>query len=218
MDLLGYAALGGLERLTIVAGAVIIGYWGYRLYTAEKNAGLIFMGLAVLVLVGALATGGSHLKSVGEGYQLASLPAQAPAGSPLNDRQAADTPAVDSPMVDSSTVNSPTADNPTADRTASPAIDRPSTDSLAPEDDGADADLAGSAPPVGSDTAPDPAVATGEPMSTAQEAGAPKAERSPVRRLATGAELGGRIVSVKSEKVSLEWSEASGSSDASDPE
>ena len=54
MDLLGYAALGGLERLTIVAGAVIIGYWGYRLYTAEKSAGLIFMGLSVLVLVGAL--------------------------------------------------------------------------------------------------------------------------------------------------------------------
>ena len=52
MDLLGYAALGGLERLTIVAGAVIIGYWGYRLYTAEKNAGLLFMGLSVVVLVG----------------------------------------------------------------------------------------------------------------------------------------------------------------------
>ena len=75
MDFVGYAALGGLERVTIVAGAIIIGYWGYRLYAGEKAAGLVFMGLAVLVLVGALATGTSHLRSVGEGLQLASVPA-----------------------------------------------------------------------------------------------------------------------------------------------
>jgi len=76
------------------AGAVIIGYWGYRLYIAEKSAGLVFMGLAVIVLVGALATGGSWVRSVGEGYQLASLPAEAPAA------EAAPAPKAKSPLVE----------------------------------------------------------------------------------------------------------------------
>ncbi len=187
MDLLGYAALGGLERLTIVAGAVIIGYWGYRLYTAEKNAGLVFMGLAVVVLVGALATGGSYLRSVGEGYQLASLPADAPAAdSPFADERS-DAPA-----------EAPAAPEAPAELAEAPSEPMPAA---APE---ADVAATVDAPAAAAEVeVPAPAA---EPMeATVPEATDLQATESPVR-LATGAELGGRIVSVKSENVSLEWS------------
>lgn len=184
MDLLGYAAIGGLERVAIVAGAVIIGYWGYRLYTTEKQVGLVFMGLAVLVLVGALATGSSYVKSVGEGYQLASAstapatpaevaqqppaepdPATTPEGSPFQDQQP--------------------GHSSVAEITAEPA-------------EAADAESA-------------PEAATAPESRTEAEVAIAPAEfddgpaDAPVR-LATGQELGGRIMSVKSENVSLEWS------------
>ena len=184
MELLGYAALGGLERLTIVAGAVIIGYWGYRLYTADKNAGLIFMGLSVVVLVGALATGGGYLRSIGEGYQLASLTSE------------------------SSVVEGPAA----ADRAPSLAgTAEPSGPAALPTDQPSPAVESA---PVAELPEP-PAVPMAEPVTvpvseappSIAEAEPPQAEsaESP-RRLATGQELGGRIVSVKSENVSLEWS------------
>jgi hypothetical protein len=187
MDLLGYAALGGLERLTIVAGAVIIGYWGYRLYTAEKNAGLIFMGLAVVVLVGALATGGSYLRSVGEGYQLASLPAEA---------ASEDSPFVEEPVP--AAAAAPEA--PEAPAAASPAV-APEAASAAAEtavEPSAEVAAEAAEPPAPSVTADAPAASPVEPAAA-------ESAESPVR-LATGAELGGRIVSVKSENVSLEWS------------
>ena len=190
MDFLGYAALGGLERLTIVAGAVVIGYWGYRLYTSEKNVGLIFMGLAAVVLVGALITGGSYLRSVGEGYQLASLPAEAPAGdSPFAEDSgpaSADTPFVPEPPV--SPAVAPLA---VSDPAGEPAIEFT-----------ADAEAEQTA------AAPAPERTTDVPALATAELAATEAAESPAR-LATGAELGGRIMSVKSENVSLEWSPAS---------
>lgn len=193
MDLLGYAALGGLERLTIVAGAVIIGYWGYRLYTAEKSAGLIFMGLAVLVLVGALATGGSYLKSVGEGYQLASLPTE----------QVAD----DSPFV-AADATEDAAEPATAALPEPVAADTPATAPVAAQ------------PPPAPESVPEvpaadsPVIAdTADDDAAAEQVDASSSDESRVRRLATGAELGGRIVSVKSENVSLEWS-----ADSEEPE
>ena len=181
----GYAALGGLERLTIVAGAVIIGYWGYRLYTAEKNAGLIFMGLAVLVLVGALVTGGSYLKSVGEGYQLASLPTETPAAdSPFTD---------DAPAEPAAAAIQPAAPEPVAAVeptvvTAEAIVEAPAVAPAEPETPVA---------PAAPEAAPEETAAV-LPDSV-------EPAESPVR-IATGAELGGRIVSVKSENVSLEWS------------
>ena len=198
MDLLGYAALGGLERLTIVAGAVIIGYWGYRLYTAEKNAGLIFMGLAVLVLVGALATGGSYLKSVGEGYQLASLPADAPA----QDSSFADTSPTDHGSAPAD-VTVPTRPDTTAPATEIAA------DQAWPEPDTAATQAAPETMAPATVAAPAAAPAAEAALADA-EVSAADAYVSPAR-LATGAELGGRIVSVKSENVSLEWSDESGS-------
>lgn len=195
MDLLGYAALGGLERITIVAGAVIIGYWGYRLYTAEKNAGLIFMGLAVVVLIGALATGTSHVQSITEGYQLASIPARDSAPTePETTEQIVDSPFVETPVAEALDVETPDAGVPVAEV--------PVADERAPASGGvAEAPLTtdvAAAEPVTTLIATDEtAVITG----VASEVAA-----SPVRRLASGQELGGRIVSVKSENVSLEWS------------
>ena len=171
MDLVGYAALGGLERVAIVAGAVIIGYWGYRLYTAGKSAGLVFMGLAVLVLVGTLATGSSHVKSIGEGYQLASAPRVAP------EPPAAPAP---EPLLEpaDSVTEGVAASEPSPFR--DPIVEVPAET-----------------------TAEAPVASPGEaPVADTPEL--PEVESPP--RLATGQELGGRIVSVKSENVSLEWS------------
>jgi len=193
MDLLGYAALGGLERLTIVAGAVIIGYWGYRLYTAEKNAGLIFMGLSVVVLVGALATGGSYLRSVGEGYQLASLPASEPQAR------------VESSEPSESSFTDP-ADAPVA-TTAPPPVEPAAAIEPAAEDAPTTPQAAPAIAVAADETTTAPVV---EPEVEAvsqidSDSMDPEDTASPVR-LATGQELGGRIVSVKSENVSLEWS------------
>lgn len=185
MDFLGYAALGGIERLTIVAGAVIIGYWGYRLYVAEKSAGLVFMGLAVLVLVGALATGGSYVRSVGEGYQLASLPSGTPG------TEAAEVADTGSPFVE----NAETMPAVPAEPAAEPA---------ATEADPAEIVVAEPELPAIAETAAPTADVTAAEEAVADQGAAP----SPVR-IATGQELGGRIVSVKSENVSLEWSSES---------
>ncbi len=178
MDLLGIAALGGLERITIVFGAIVIGYWGFKLYTGGKTAGLVFMGLSFVVLVGALATGGSHLRQVGEGVQLATLeqpvaPAQTPAPA------------------EPATVPEPSAPAETAPLATAPDA----TESAAAEPVPADA-------PATAATA-EPAT---EPAMAEVTSEAPAAAEEEVVRLATGQELGGRIVSVKSENVSLEWS------------
>jgi len=181
MDLLGYAALGGLERVAIVAGAVIIGYWGYRLYVGEKNAGLVFMALAVVILVGALATGSSYVRSIGEGYQLASNA----------DREIPATPVV--PVV-------------------------PEVPAVAPEPvaavEPAPTPIREPAPDVVSEPVVEPApVVTAVVAAVGVAGAAPEIEEieeiteaESSARLATGQELGGRIVSVKSENVSLEWS------------
>ena len=213
MDLLGYAALGGLERLTIVAGAVIIGYWGYRLYTAEKSAGLIFMGLAVVVLVGALATGGSYLRSVGEGYQLASLPAdELTQESPFVDATVTGQAGTqtEAPAPEPATTVAATAGEQTA-ADAEAIVDAPASQAIEPSVPAATSTAAVAEPAV----AP---TAESEPTETAPAPSMADAQESPVR-LATGAELGGRIVSVKSENVSLEWSsDAAQSADANGSE
>ena len=177
MDLLQYAVFSGLERVAIIAGAVIIGYWGYRLYVNEKNAGLVFMGLACAVLVAALITGASQVNRISEGYQLASVepvvpqlpePAAEPmaAEAPLPVGQGADP----SPFVDEAAP----IDESAAEGRAEQAVPSEATLVEAPP-----ADL--------------------EPVE-------PQPESEPLVRLVTGQELGGRIVSVQSENVSLQWS------------
>lgn len=195
MDLLGYAALGGLERITIVAGAVIIGYWGYRLYTADKNAGLIFMGLAVVVLIGALATGTSHVQSITEGYQLASIPgSDSTPTHPETAAQAADAPFIETPVVEIPVSETPVAET--------PIVETPVAGEKAPAP-GSVAEV----PPTVDGTAVEPVAVLVVEDETAIVTGVvPETMDSPVRRLASGQELGGRIVSVQSENVSLEWS------------
>lgn len=185
MELLEYAAFSGLERVAIIAGALLVGYWGYRLYVGEKNAGLVFMALSCVVLLGALLTGTSHVRSVSESYQLASTRAAAPtvpvpASDPLPVDPLPVEPAADagepSPFVEPSPVAKPGS-------------------------------AAAAAPAPGAPTEVTPTLE----IPTVADAGSVTAETaeesvdSP-RRLATGQELGGRIVSVQSENISLEWS------------
>jgi hypothetical protein len=78
MDFL--SAFSGLERIAIIGGAMLVGYWGFRLFATDRTPALVFMGIACAVLFGALFTGASHLRNVGESYQLATA---SPAVSPV---------------------------------------------------------------------------------------------------------------------------------------
>ena len=78
MDFL--SAFSGLERIAIIGGAMLVGYWGFRLFATDRTPALVFMGIACTVLFGALFTGASHLRNVGESYQLATA---SPAVSPV---------------------------------------------------------------------------------------------------------------------------------------
>ncbi len=183
MDFLGYAALGGFERIAIVGGAILIGYWGYRIYSRDKTPGLIFLGLACAMLVSALLTGGGHVRSVSEGMQLASIPEAAVPGvesatavttAAATAQDAADTPWANGQSV--SAAADATEPNPAADTLVETDSAEPSVDVL--EEAAAELDVTAAAEPA-ADSLP----------------------------LATGQELGGRIVSIKSAQVSLEWSE-----------
>lgn len=176
MDLLGYAVVGGLERIAIVVGAVVIGYWGYRLYAGEKNAGLVFMGLAVVILGGALATGASQ-------DQLATMPE--PAAKTTTPEA---TPAPGVPQT------APVGVDPAA------AVSVPEPAQPAP---------IRTPPTGGADTAAAPVTEHLDESAVGAVDDVPVgvvAEVSSPARIATGQELGGRIVSIKSENVSLEWS------------
>jgi hypothetical protein len=192
MDLLGYAAFSGIERVAIIAGALIVGYWGYRLYGRDKAPGLIFMGIACVVLIASLATGGSHMRSVGASYQLAG----AASGSEANGE-----PVVEVTPIAPEEVATPDPSEP------SPFLDTrmdaaPTTAELSPQP--ADATLQTDS---GEEQAEPSAMVSTEP-----EAAEPSAAPSPTEdsaseiALASSRELGGRIVSIKSENLTLEWS------------
>lgn len=205
MDFLGYAALGGFERIAIVGGAVLIGYWGYRIYGRDKTPGLIFLGLACAVLISALVTGGGHVRSVSEGIQLASAakvaaPSVAPAAAvaaalpqdaaviPWADAQPASATAGSNTATDSSAA----PDSAAGDAAASSTAVVPQAESDV-EPAAATVDLA----------ATDAAASVAEALGVAAS-GAPQEASVP---LATGQELGGRIVAIKSANVTLEWSD-----------
>jgi hypothetical protein len=197
MELLEYAAFSGLERVAIIAGALVVGYWGYRLYVGEKSAGLVFMALSCVVLLGVLVTGTSHVRSVSESYQLASNRVAAPtlpvpASDPLPVGQATLVEPPEAP--DAPDLIGGDAGEPSPFVEPSPTAP---TGEQAPEVATAD-DIN---PPTLEVAAPE----TAEPTRSASAEIAAEPVDSP-RRLATGQELGGRIVSVKSENVSLEWS------------
>lgn len=194
MDISAYAAFGGMERVAIIAGALIIGYWGYRLYGRDRTPGLIFMGIACAVLITALATGGSYLRSVGTSYQLAgaSEAADEPGASPVTTMQAIDV--VKEAPEDTVTVaaqDAPEPATPHAQEDLSPAL--PQID-VGP----------GTGVPQTTQAA-DTAIDARAPESVAETEPQTVVPAAPGRDLASSQELGGRIVSVKSADVTLEW-------------
>ncbi|MEZ5551826.1 MAG: hypothetical protein R3E82_13110 [Pseudomonadales bacterium] len=203
-DVLGFAAFGGLERVAIIAGALLVGYWGYRLYVAGKGAGLAFLGIACVVLFGALLTGGSHLRTVGESIQLAS------SRSHSDDAGATDA-AARLAQIERAAMASAAADHGTAD--ISPVATSPGA---AAAKTVAASEGAGEKPASATDTPPqldESAAAVPAAADTVAEADVANADRPDTNtasreRLPTAQELGGRIVSVKSDNISLEWSPA----------
>ena len=200
MGFLEYVALSGLERVAIIVGAVVIGYWGYRLYSAEKKAGLAFMAMACLVLLGALVTGNSHVKSISEGMQMASAPLTPEAPEPvlLMTPESMTPEPVPQPLAVSADFDSPLP----AEEAAPPAGEAvPAAPGPAPHSP-TDTDATAATAPVPLPVRDDELNDTTPSSTTAESSDVPA-------RIATGQELGGRIVSVKSETLSLEWSRES---------
>ena len=71
MEFIG--AFSGLERIAIIAAAMLIAYLGFRLFATARTPGLVFMGIACAVLFGALFTTGSHVEKLGASYQVAAV-------------------------------------------------------------------------------------------------------------------------------------------------
>ncbi len=186
MDMLGYAAFSGMERVAIILGALVIGYWGYRLYARGKAPGLIFMGIACAVLVAALATGGSHLRSIGASYQLTG-------SGPGTEAEQTDQGAKITASTESAT---------TVGAQRASGANGEQSESAADATEGAtvSASLARDIPGADTSTAT-PSVADPAPAPAAADQ-----PSEPEVTLASSQELGGRIVAVKSENVTLEWS------------
>jgi len=158
------SAFSGLERIAIIGGAMLVGFWGYRMFATDRTPALIFMGIACAVLFGALFTGGSHIKNVGESYQLATASGTAPD---------ADLPQLPGPApVD--VAEAPIAV--VAEPEPAP-LDEPAMEPLEPF----------------------------EPEETAADTAPPDTPAPDIQDLLSSQELGGRIISVKSESVTLEW-------------
>jgi len=202
MDLLGYAALGGLERIAIIAGALVVGYWGYRLYAREQSAGLLFMGLACLVLVGALLTSGRHVRAVGESVQLARGTSPAADAARASESEASERGAEDS-AAGSNAAAPPASPPPAPGAEAAAATPGDASTTAADSAPGSTPDAVSASV----DGVPPAAPAAGE-TEDRSEARAATAPADGQRGLASAQELGGRIVSVKSANVTLEWTEA----------
>lgn len=178
MEFIG--ALSGLERIAIIAAAMLIAYMGFRLFATARTPGLVFMGLACAVLFGALFTTGSHVEKLGASYQ------QVAAVSSPADAAAATEPAEAAPEVpaEPAAAASPAPLAAAEDLAAAPAPSEPVSE-------------AAEAP-----------VALDEAVAAAPEP-APQPDESvvtPSQTILSSEELGGRIMSVRSENVTLEWS------------
>ena len=160
------AALTGLERIAVIAGALVVGYWGYRMMGRDRIPGLVFMSISCLVLGVVLVTGNQRLS---DGAGIVAVPGHSGAvAAQATSDDAQDTNSEDSPEL-----------SPEASPEVSPEV--------------SNATVAQSAP---SATELDTAESETLPASTAD---------TPADDLLSGQELGGRIVSIKSENVTLEW-------------
>ncbi len=185
MDAWNFIAFGGLERIIIIGAATLIGYWGYRIFASSRGAGLTLLTGAALVLVGALLTTGAHLDRLNDTL-LAS-----------NTRAAAVPPEATLPATHPTPAPTAALEHATdqADELAeaAPAPDAAAADAATLEASTADASASGL-------TQPDSVKEGAEAL--VDDARVPR-----LVPLASGQELGGRITSVRSEKVTLEWSE-----------
>ncbi len=181
MEFIG--AFSGLERIAIIAAAMLIAYLGFRLFATARTPGLVFMGIACAVLFGALFTTGSHVEKLGASYQVA-------AASPAADATPAAQPAA-----------------PAADVAAQVTDEPADIVSRAPvEEAGEVAEGPAPSEPI-AEPAAEPVVLE-EAVATAPAPAAPAEEviEEPGATILSSEELGGRIMSVRSENVTLEWS------------
>ena len=201
MDIVDYAAFGGLERVAIIIGGLIIGYWGYLLYSKGKSAGLAFLGIACVLLVATLFIGGQRALEVSDPLPLA-----------------ADTTAAPEIGVEPSTADTLVE----ADALAS-APDLTLTDSAISASDEETVWKTGEIEAPATTEADSPATTEADSPATtvadrsddttqladASAAIAADDANATIREaLISAQELGGRIVSVKSPNVSLEWTAA----------
>jgi len=172
------SAFSGLERIAIIGGAMLVGFWGYRMFATDRTPALVFMGIACAVLFGALFTGGSHVTKVAESYQLATASGTAPD---------ADLPQLPAPAP-ANVAEAPIA---TVAEPEPAPVEEPAVEPLEPVEP--EESAVDTAPP----DVPAPDI---QDLLNSQD-------------LLSSQELGGRIVSVKSESVTLEWAPTSPTQD-----
>jgi hypothetical protein len=184
MDFL--SAFSGLERIVIIGGAMVVGYWGFRLLATDRTPALVFMGISCAVLFGALFTGGSHVKNIGESYQMANAAPQ-----PVPDLEMAQQ------LVPP---QQPTGEDHDPTTAAAAPVTEPEAESAIALSTKLLADATTEMPNQ---------VADSQPSEPPLEEVAP--ELAPdTSGLLSSQELGGRIVAVKSKSVTLEWSPRDG--------
>jgi len=197
MNVWEYLAFGGLERVLLIAAAILISYWGYHLYGKAQIAGLSMIAVAALLLMSVVLTSGQHQETVSASV-LASNTATMPAAAP----QLPDTDIVAEQVA--STPSQP-VEVPTQGLTPEPVDSAEASadpDNLSSPFVDESIDTAQAAV---TDTVPQ-AVQPGETVASSQASSSEPATIERLVPLASGSELGGRIVSVRSENVTLEWS------------
>lgn len=186
MNLMDYLAFGGLERLLLIGAAILITYWGYHLYGKAQIAGLAMIAVAALLLMSVVLTSGRHQQAV-NADQLAALPVAAPTTEPTVIMQPPVAEIVEEPVEVVAQPERGDNDSPFVEASPEPAV------------------VAQEATPATEDAAISAEFETSVEAAEAVEA----VEADRIERLvplASGQELGGRITSVRSENVTLEWS------------
>ena len=162
MDFLG--AFSGIERVAMIGGAMLVGYWGYRMLEKDRTPALIFMGTSCVVLLGVLFTGGSHPNNGASDQPATAMPESTQADFANGVEPG----------------NAVIWDDSRAVTTESPDFATPA------------------------EQPPEPTMPPDEPA--VEEVAAVPPERPESKDLLSNQELEGRIVSVKSDSITLEWS------------
>jgi len=185
MNIGDYIALGGLERLLIIGAAILICYWGYRLYGRAQIPGLAMIAVSALVLMSVILTSEQHQQGVTAARIATSTSEPAATVAMVQDQNGPAVSATDLETVE------PTPGEVIDAAQGSPTATDADVDKLEPMQE-----------PVVSEVA----LETDDTAMTADDGPEVTAPIERLVPLASGQELGGRIVSVRSENVTLEWS------------